>query len=391
MISRCNSDKAHFNQIIKSKARMNRMNRIFILERKDGNMEEKKEHKKLAMTSTKQEMLHAYNTLLKQMEEKQTGELKPEKKIEEKKTKEAVQVAESLTTEGVAGEIGNLKLDIGKTLTRIADQMEGEVNRFVAIRYAIAAKETELRELYEIEKEAMTLAALIEAQNQKRQEFTAEMETKKSDLRQEIETTRAAWEKEQEEQDAAVKERDAAEKKKQTREKEEFDYAFKREQQLLTDRFTYEKAKLEKELKDKKEQLENELKSREAAIAEKEAELNDLRKRAALFPKELETAVGRAVKETSERLLLETRTREELLKKEYEGERNVHKTRIDSLEKTAKEQGERITALTTQLEAAYQKVQDIALKTVEGASNFKSVASLQQLLGEQMRKQTAEK
>ena len=52
-ISRCNSDKAHFNQIIKSKARMNRMNRIFILDRKDGNMEEKKEHKKPAMTSTK--------------------------------------------------------------------------------------------------------------------------------------------------------------------------------------------------------------------------------------------------------------------------------------------------------------------------------------------------
>lgn len=105
-------------------------------------MDEKKEHKKLAMTSTKQEMLHAYNTLLKQIDEKQAGELKPEKKIEEKKTKEAVQVAESLTTEGVAGEIGNLKVDIGKTLTRIADQMEGEVNRFVSIRNAIAAKET---------------------------------------------------------------------------------------------------------------------------------------------------------------------------------------------------------------------------------------------------------
>ena len=84
------------------------------------------------------------------------------------------------------------------------------MNRFVAIRNAIAAKETELRELYEIEKAAMALAALIEAQNQKRQEFTAEMEAKKSDLRQEIETTRAAWEKEQEERDAAVKERDAA-------------------------------------------------------------------------------------------------------------------------------------------------------------------------------------
>ena len=45
---------------------------------------------------------------------------------------------------------------------------------------------------------------------------------------------------------------------------------------------------------------------------------------------------------------------------------------MDSLEKIAAEQGERIAVLTTQLEAAYQKVQDIAVKTVEGASNFKS-------------------
>ena len=354
-------------------------------------MDEKKEQKKLAMTNTKQEMIQAYNTLLKQLEEKQAGELKPEKKIEEKKTKEVVQVAASLTTEGVGKEISELKLEIGRTLTRIAEQLEGEVNRFTAVRNAIAAKEKELQELYEIEKAAMSLAALIEAQNQKRQDFAAEMETKKEELRQEIESTRTAWEKEQEEHDAAVKERDAAEKKRQAREKEEFEYAFKREQQLATERFTYEKAKQEKELKDKKEQMENELKSREAAIAEKEAELNDLRTRAAHFPKELETAVAKAVKETSDRLLLEAKTREELLKKENEGERNVFKARIDSLEKTAAEQAERISTLTKQLEAAYQKVQDIAVKAVEGASNFKTVAGLQQLLGEQMRKQTTEK
>jgi len=354
-------------------------------------MDGKKDHKKLTPTNTKQEMLQAYNVLLKELEEKQEGELKPEKKIEEKKIKEAVQVAESLTTEGVGKEIANLKLEIGKTLTRISDQLEEEVNRFVAVRNAISAKEKEIGELYEIEKSAMSLAALIEAQNQKRQEFTAEMEDKKETLRQEIDETRAAWKKEQEEHDAAVKERDVLEKKRQTREKEEFDYAFKREQQTATDRFTYEKAKLEQELKDKKEQMEQELKAREAAISAKEAELNDLRKQAAQFPKELETTVNRAIKETSERLLLEAKSREELLKKEGEGERNVFTARIESLEKTTKEQAERITALTKQLEAAYQKVQDIAVKTVEGASSYKSVASLQQLLGEQLRKQPQEK
>jgi hypothetical protein len=354
-------------------------------------MDGKKDFKKLTPTNTKQEMLMAYNSVLKELEEKQAGELKPEKRIEEKKTKEAVQVAESSTTDGVGKEIAALKLEIGKTLTGISDQLEGEVSRFVAVRNAIAAKEKELTELYEIEKAATSLAALIEAQNQKRQEFTAEMEEKKEFLRQDIDGARVAWKKEQEEHDAAVKERDAAEKKRQTREKEEFDYAFKREQQTATERYTYEKAKLEKELKDKKEQLERELQAREAAIAAKEVELSDLRKQAAQFPKELETSVARAIKETSERLIAEAKSREELLKKGAEGESNVFTARIESLEKTTKEQSERVTALTKQLEAAYQKVQDIAVKTVEGASNNKSVASLQQLLGEQMRKQAPDK
>ena len=45
------------------------------------------------MTSTKQEMLDAYHAVLKQVQEKDAAELKPEKKLEEKKHQEAVQVA----------------------------------------------------------------------------------------------------------------------------------------------------------------------------------------------------------------------------------------------------------------------------------------------------------
>ena len=354
-------------------------------------MDENKDVKKLAMTNTKQEMLDAYNTLLKQLQEKQAGELRPEKKMEEKKTKEAVAVAESLGSESVAKEINNLKLDVNKMLTQLYDRLDAEVNKFMMIQNAIAAKERDIRELFEIEKSAMTLAALIEAQNLKRQEFANEMDVKKEALKQEIETQRDEWEKEKEIHEAAVKERDAAEKKRQARDKEEFDYNFKREQQLATDRYKYDKAKLEQELKDKKEALENELKARETTIAEREAELADLRKRAAQFPKDIETAVNRAIKKTAERITFEAKAREDLLKKEFEGERNVLKTRNESLEKTAKEQNDRMTKLSQQLEEAYQKVQDIAVKTVEGASNAKSLANLQQLLGEQMRKQTQEK
>ena len=353
--------------------------------------EEKIQPKALSMSNTKKEMLEAYSMLLKKLKEKREAELKPEKKIEEKEQKEVVKVAETLSSEGVIKEIGNLKLEIGKNLTQLSDGLEEEVNKFKKIQKAIEVKEEEIKELYEIERSAATLAALIEAQNQKREEFESEMAARREELNQEIQITRDEWQKEKKQYEAEIKERDAAEAKKREREKEEYSYAFKREQQLSKDMFEDEKAKMEKEIQLKKEQMEKELSERERIIAEKEGELNELRKKITDFPEEKELAVNKAVKETAERLTLEAKTRDELMRKEFDGERNVLTTRIESLERTVKEQSGQVSHLSEQLEKAYQKVQDIAVKSVEGSSNLKSLSNLQQLLSEQTKKQLQEK
>jgi len=355
-------------------------------------MDEKKiQPKKLSLSNTKQEMLEAYSAALRLLEAQKEAELKPEKKLEEKKAKEVIQVAESLSSEGVAREISTLKIETSKTLAQISDRLEEEVNKFKAIQSAIALKEKELQELYEIERSAVTLAALIESQNQKRQAFENEMAEKKEALSQEIETLRAEREKEKDDYEAEIKERDIVEKKKRDREKEEYDYSFKREQRLAKDKFEDEKSKLEKEIQIKKEQMQSELKEREKVVAEKEEELNELRKKASVFPKEMETSVAKAIKETTDRLNVEAKNREELVKKEFIGERNVFTTRIESLEKAVKEQSEQITKFTQQLEKAYQQVQEIAVKTIEGSSNVKSFANLQQWISEQTRKAPQEK
>jgi len=355
-------------------------------------MEEKKvQPKKLTLSNTKQEMLEAYQTVLKQLEAQRESELKPEKRLEEKKAKEVIQVAESLSSEGIAKEISHLKIETGKTLAQISDRLEEEINKFKAVQSAIILKERELQELYEIEKSAVTLAALVETQNQRRQAFELEMSEKKEALNQEIEALRAEREKEKKGYEEETKERDSLEKKKRDRDKEEYEYSFKREQKLTKDRFEDEKAKLEKEVHLKKEQMEAELKLREKAVVEREEELNDLRKKIGAFPKEMETAVTRVIKDTTERLSLEAKNREELQKKEFMGEKNVLTTRIESLEKTVKEQSEQLARLSQQLEKAYQQVQDIAVKTIEGSSNTKSLATLQQWISEQTRKSPQEK
>jgi len=342
---------------------------------------------KLSMSNTKQEMLKTYNALLKQLQEKKEEELNPEQKVEEKKAKEILDVASSLSSEGVVKGISSLKLDMSKMLTQISDKLEDEVIRLNGVQKAIDIKDEELKELFEIEKSAATLAALIEAQNQKRQEYESEMTQRKGDLTQEIEKTRTEWEIEKEKYEMETREQNSAEKKKREREKEEFQYTFKREQQLLKDEFEDEKAKLEREIQLKREQMEKDLAEREKAISEKEGELNELRQKVGALPKELETAVNKAVKETAEKITTEATNKEQLLNKGFEGERSVFTTRIESLEKTVKEQTEQISKLSGQLEKSYQKVEDIAVKAIDGSSNLKSLANLQQMMADQSKKQ----
>jgi hypothetical protein len=56
-----------------------------------------------------------------------------------------------------------------------------------------------------------------------------------------------------------------------------------------------------------------------------------------------------------------------------------------------KDQHEQIARLSVQLEKAYQKIEDVAVKTIEGAANTQSLSNLQQLLSDQLRKQPQER
>lgn len=341
--------------------------------------------------NTKQELLEACQVLTKQLEEKRAAELNPERRLQEKKAEEALKAASSVAPEGIDREIGSLKAEIGAMLAEVSERLATEAARFKSLQQAVETKQRELQELYGIEKGASTLAALIEAQNLKRAEFETDMAQQRETLAREINENRAEWEKERKAHEAELRERDASEKKARDREKEQFDYVFKRDQQTLRDKLADEKAALEKELKLRKETAEKDLIERERVLVEKEAELNGLRAKAAAFPNELAAAVDKTVKEATDRLKLEAKNREDLLHKQFEGERNVLTTRIEGLEKAVKDLVEQNGRLTKQLDAAYLKVQDIAEKTIESAGHAKMSADLQRLLVDQGRKTASDK
>lgn len=347
--------------------------------------------KRITMRNTKKEMLQAYNEMLEHLKQQREAELRPEAGIEEKQIKQAVEVTDALSTERIVQELSGLKLEMGQLLGQVSERLEEEVARYRQVKKAVEVKEQELQEIYEIEKSALSLAALIDAQHQKREETEAELAARKEELTREIETLRAEWENEKKLHEAEIKERDAAEKKQREREREEYQYTFQREQQLAREQFEDEKARQEREIAYRREQMEREFAEREKAVAEKEGELEELRQRVSAFPKELESAVNKAVKEAVQRTELEAKSREELLTKQFEGERDVLTTRIDSLEKTVAEQSDQITKLSEQTDKAHGQVQTIAIKAIESAARSQPVSGTQPAATEQPRAPAQEK
>lgn len=330
-------------------------------------------------SSTKKEILDAYNSLLKTLETKAQTELKPEKSKAEREKQEVIQTTDTLTTEKVIKTVNELKSEIGKALTDIAFKLEGETERYNKLKRAIEIKEAELQEIFEIDKSAFTLSALVEAQKQQRTVFETEMARRKELLELEINQTKAEWENQKRLRAEQLKEQKDQEDKARRREKEEYDYKFEREKEQKINKLTDETNKLEKELRERQEELDKQVKSkeielqeREQAVEEREKLMDGLQAKTAAFPVELERAVDKAVKEVTLRLSSEASKNEQLLAKGFEGEKNVLQARIDAFEQLVAAQKKQIDKLTEQLEGAYGKVQDIAVKAVEGSSRQNS-------------------
>lgn len=339
----------------------------------------------------RQQMLEALAEGERSVAERKEAQAKPEERIEARAVAQAIAAADELSTEGVVKSIGDLKSVVSKMLTQLSDRLEEQVARYVQIQRAIVAKDVELREIYDIQRSASTLTALIESQERLRTQHEAELAGMKEELEREIDQGRAEWERERKQRDAEAKERDVAEQKRREREKEEYRYAFVREQQQARDQFADETAKAQKELAEQRAASDRELSERERALKAREDEMAGLRQRVDSFPKELDAAIAKAVKDATSRQQQDSTSREELLKREFAGERNVLTTRIASLEQTAKEQSDQIARLLSQSEKAYGQVQEIAVRAIEGSANAKQLTNLQQMLADQSRKSGGER
>lgn len=317
--------------------------------------------------STKTEILEAYNGLLAQAKAQKSADQKLVKK--EAEEKEVVRSASENSVEEIVKRLAGLKLEIVKNVDSLEEKLIAEYRRFVELQQAIDVQTKSLEEIYGIQAEAETLTALINTQKEKKDAFDVEMERKKTELDVVITETKQQWKKEQEEYEAAKKERDMLLKKERQREEDDYLYNLQLARKKDVDTYETKKVILEKELIEKRTVVENELSEREAAVASKERDLDELRLKVESFPKELDKAIKETEKNVTEKIETKYKHQTDLSAKEIEGERKLSKQIIDALEGKIKEQEEQIRQLTQKADDSVVQVQKIAVKAIEGASS----------------------
>ena len=329
----------------------------------------------MSTRNTKNEILEAYHALLKKLREQ-----KPVDRQAEKEKTEKTQIVESAaqnSADTIVKDLAELKLSIGKSLDRVEEQLIGEFKKLNNTRQAIEIEQKNLQEIHDIRVEADSLAALIQAQKEKKHAFETEMAQQREIFEDDMLEKKLAWKKEQDEHARAQKERDEEFKKTRKREEEEYSYALQLERKKDQDSYAEQKTAQDKALAEQKRALEQQWSEREASLANREHELAELRQRVESFPQELAKAVADTEQSVTERLEFKYRYETQMLAKETEGDRKLSQQIITSLQAKIKEQDEQIRQLTQKANEAGLQVQSIAIKAIEGASaaNWRSSAS----------------
>jgi hypothetical protein len=320
----------------------------------------------LSVKNTKNQILTAYEDALKEIREMKSEDRKQVKERQEKAS--TVQSALSNTVENIVKNLGVVKLEVAHEFEGIESKLVSEYKRLETIERAIQIETQNVKELYEINRDADSLSALLRAQEDKRNSFESEIKGKREVWEKEASEQRAEWEEKKTTHELATKEQAAQIQKQRKREEEEYSYTQSVTRKKEQDEYLAQKKTLEKELTDKKALVEQDLAQRQKAVLEKEQEFLRLQKEVEAFPKRLEAELANREKRVCEQLEIGYKHSTELSGSQMEGERKLSSQKIEALEEKIKTQIEQIRELTSKASQSTAQVQDIAVKAIEGAA-----------------------
>jgi septal ring factor EnvC (AmiA/AmiB activator) len=134
----------------------------------------------ISMANTKKELLEAYEIAKKRFESQSKDLLDAEKARKRMEKQVATATADTQAAQDPVKRLHDLRGAISRELGDLAERFEKEIETYRKIQSAIETKQAELDTIYEVETAASDLAALIEAQRAKKEQFDQETAAEKA-------------------------------------------------------------------------------------------------------------------------------------------------------------------------------------------------------------------
>jgi hypothetical protein len=363
-------------------------------------------NKKVSDKNTKAEILEAYKeaTEAKAALESQLKQLNYGKsaKVSEQQTavpEKSVEVNKSMTLvqnkERMQSTIDNLILlqfGFGGAVSELSEKLTSEASKLEELRRTVGEEIQHLQELHNLEDVAEdTLDNLIQQYEESAKTFADEISQQRETVEQDLLSRRQAWEKEQEVQKLAVKERNENQNKSRQRDEESYCYDLHLQRNLDSEEYEQRQQTLYKEIEEFQQEQEKQWTEREKSIAEREKLYAEVKAQVEAFPKELEANIKNGKDNGRNIGNYQAKIKSDLLMKEMEGQKQNYELQIQGMLQTIQNQESRIASLSKQLDSALKQVQDLAVKAIEGASNLKSFEAVKEIAIEQAKTQQKNK
>lgn len=353
--------------------------------------------KKPSVKSTKAEILEAFDELAKEKSElkAQIERLAKNPPEESKKqpaslpSKEVMNQSQSVqqkmnyTIESLA----KVQMGFGTAVSELSEQLTTKASKLEELRSSVATEVTQLHELHEVEITPDTLDNLLKAYETNSQAFVEEINHRQETLAQEFSQQKKAWEREQEEHNRLVKERNDERTKTSQRQSAEYKYDLELQRKLNNDEYEQTQTRLNNELEEFRQLQEKQWSEREKILSEREQQVAEAKNKVESFVKEKEIAVKKATEEGKGIAYYQAKIKTDLYAKDVEGQKRFYEQRLESLERTIQNQEARMQGLAKQLESALKQVQDLAVKAIEGAANINSYQAVKEIAIEQAKTQ----
>jgi hypothetical protein len=356
--------------------------------------------KKLTDKNTKAEILQAYEELSKEAtaiksqlnqvvkEVSATNKEKPKSEQNTSMNQPAnIQQRMNYTIES----LGKIQLGFGSAANELSEKLTSQASKLTEIREVVATEVEQLQQLHSLEVDDDTLNTLITSYEENAKAYQDEYNQRYEVLSQEILEQRITWQKEQEEYQRTIKERNENVNKGRQRDSAEYKYDLELSRKLETDEYEQQQKALYKQLEEFQQEAEKQWTEREKVIAEREKQFEEYKAKVEAFPKDKEAAIKKATEEGKGIAHYQAKVKSDLYAKEVEGQKRFYEQRLQSLEQTINNQDARIQNLSKQLDSALKQVQDLAVKAIEGTANVNSYQAIKEIALEQAKSQVKNK